>query len=69
MCRALGAQHASGWKWHFRLLDAQLEGGFLPQEDAFDVVEDLHEDYAERFGLDPEVGRRAIAEQRSQQTA
>jgi hypothetical protein len=27
---------------------------------------ELHERYAERFGLDPEVGRRALAEHHGQ---
>jgi hypothetical protein len=30
------------------------------------VVPELHERYAERFGLDPEVGRRAFAEHQQQ---
>jgi uncharacterized protein YndB with AHSA1/START domain len=60
--RALGAQHASGWEAYFNRLDAHLAGGFLSEEDAHEPVPELHERYAERFGLDPEVGRRMFAD-------
>ena len=59
--RALGAQHAAGWETYFARLDAHLAGGYLSEEEAHEPVADLHERYAERFGLDPEVGRRMIA--------
>jgi hypothetical protein len=60
--RNLGAQHASGWEAHFDKLDAQLEGRSLSDEEAFASLRELNDLYAERFGLDPEIGRRAIAE-------
>jgi uncharacterized protein YndB with AHSA1/START domain len=63
--RTLGAQHASGWDVYLARLAAFLDGGVLPVEGATDELSELHERYAERFGLDPEVGRRAIAEMRS----
>jgi uncharacterized protein YndB with AHSA1/START domain len=59
--RALGAQHAAGWETYFSRLDAHLAGGFLSEKDAHEPIAELHERYAERFGLDPEVGRRAVA--------
>jgi uncharacterized protein YndB with AHSA1/START domain len=59
--RALGAQHAAGWETYLARLDAHLAGEGLSEEDAHGPVGELHERYAERFGLDPEVGRRAIA--------
>jgi uncharacterized protein YndB with AHSA1/START domain len=61
--RALAAQHASGWEVYLSRLDAHLAGGFLSEQDAHRAIDvaDLHERYAERFGLDPEVGRRTIA--------
>jgi uncharacterized protein YndB with AHSA1/START domain len=64
--RALGAQHAAGWETYFARLDAHLAGGYLSEESAHEPVADLHERYAERFALDPEVGRRTIARMRDQ---
>jgi uncharacterized protein YndB with AHSA1/START domain len=59
--RALGAQHAAGWETYFARLDAHLDGGHLTVEEAHRPVLELHDGYAERFGLDPEPGRRQIA--------
>ncbi len=60
--RSRGAQHAAGWHVHFDRLDAFLEGGYMSEADAIERFPEAHERYAERFGLDPEVGRRALAE-------
>jgi uncharacterized protein YndB with AHSA1/START domain len=60
--RSLGAQHAAGWETYLKRLDAHLAGGFLSEEDAHKGWPELHESYAESFGLDPEVGRRSFAE-------
>ena len=59
---ALGAQHASGWEGYFDRLEAHLAGGFLSEEEAHASLRERHDAYAEKFGLDPEPGRRAIAE-------
>lgn len=59
--RALGAQHAAGWEAYLARLDSHLAGRYLSEEAAHEAVPELHERYAERFGLDPEVGRRMIA--------
>src|SRR3954451_13631241 len=59
--RSLDAQHAAGWEAYLSRLDAHLDGGFMSEMEAHVPVAELHERYAERFGLDPEVGRRAIA--------
>jgi hypothetical protein len=59
--RALGAQHATGWDVHFDRLEAFLAGGSLSVDNAMRAFPELHERYAERFGLDPEVGRRNFA--------
>jgi uncharacterized protein YndB with AHSA1/START domain len=64
--RALGAQHAAGWEVHFDRLDAHLEGRFMSELEAHEAFPEVHERYAGRFGLDPEVGRRAIAEWQAQ---
>jgi hypothetical protein len=55
---ALGAQHATGWEIYLTRLDVHLGGGFLPEEEAHEAAAELHERYAERFGLDPKVGRK-----------
>ena len=60
--RALGAQHASGWEFHFEQLEAHLDGRDMTQ-DRERLVES-HERYAEKVGLDPEVGRKALAKHR-----
>jgi uncharacterized protein YndB with AHSA1/START domain len=59
--RALGAQHAAGWEIYFNRLDAHLKGEFLSEEQAHEAAPELHERYAESFGLDPAPGRRALA--------
>jgi uncharacterized protein YndB with AHSA1/START domain len=59
--RKYGAQHATGWEVHFARLDSLLAGERLGQEEAMAEWAGLHERYAEEFGLDPEVGRRALA--------
>jgi len=58
--RALGAQHAAGWETYFKRLDAHLAGGFLDELEAHADVAEIHEAYAERFGLDPAPGRAQI---------
>jgi uncharacterized protein YndB with AHSA1/START domain len=60
--RALGAQHAAGWELYLGRLDSQLAGTHVPMERLNLALPEVHERYAERFGLDPEVGRRAIAD-------
>jgi uncharacterized protein YndB with AHSA1/START domain len=64
--RALGAQHAAGWETYFNRLETHLGGGFLSAQEAHEALGELHERYAESFGLDPQVGRRTIAAQPKQ---
>lgn len=45
-----GSQHAAGWEAYFNRLDVHLDGGFLSEEDAHDVVPDLMRAYAREFG-------------------
>lgn len=59
--REHGADYASGWHHHLGRLRAHLDGHPLPEADPADLVA-LNDRYSELFGLDPEVGRRVIAE-------
>ena len=61
--RARGADQAAGWDVHLDRLGAHLGGGHLSFEEAAKRVPELHERYAQAFGLDPEPGRQRIAEQ------
>jgi uncharacterized protein YndB with AHSA1/START domain len=62
--RALAAQHAAGWEIYLNRLDAHLANGFLSEEEAHEQFPRLHERYAERFAVDPEVGRRTSTRMR-----
>jgi uncharacterized protein YndB with AHSA1/START domain len=65
--RALAAQHAAGWEIYLNRLDAHLSNGFLSEEEAHREFPRLHERYAERFAVDPGVGRRTFARMRAPQ--
>jgi uncharacterized protein YndB with AHSA1/START domain len=55
------ANYASGWHAHFDRLDAHLAGKPVLEPEPARLVA-LNDLYAERFGVDPEVGRRLVAE-------
>jgi uncharacterized protein YndB with AHSA1/START domain len=59
--RALAAQTAAGWETYLARLEPHLGGGFLSEEEAHEPWEEIHERYAERFGVDPAPGRRVAA--------
>jgi uncharacterized protein YndB with AHSA1/START domain len=59
------AQTATGWEAYFSRLEPHLAGGFLSEAEAHEPWEEVHERYAERFGVDPTPGRRFIAAQRA----
>ena len=59
--RTLAAQHAAGWETYLCRLDFHLAGDHLSEQAAHDGIEELHERYAAAFHLDPEVGRRGMA--------
>lgn len=65
--RALAAQTAAGWETYLSRLEPHLAGAYLSEEQAHEPWEDVHERYAERFGLDPTPGRRFLAAQRTGQ--
>ncbi|CAM3487592.1 SRPBCC domain-containing protein [Isoptericola cucumis] len=52
------AQTAAGWETYLARLEPHLAGGFLSDEEAHEPWREIHERYAERFGVDPEPGRR-----------
>jgi hypothetical protein len=45
-----------------QLLDALLAGEPMSEADSLDAWPETHERYAEQFGVDPELGRKAFAE-------
>jgi hypothetical protein len=49
----------------FSRLEPHLAGGSLSEEEAHEPWDEVHERYAERFGVDPTPGRRPIATQRA----
>ena len=55
-------QHAGGWDWHLRRLDALLAGRDPSGEEELAHLRERTDAYSERFGIDPEIGRRALAE-------
>ncbi len=55
------AQTAAGWDAYLSRLAPHLAGGHLSEEEAHEPWGDVHERYAEAFGLDPEPGRRFLA--------
>ena len=59
--REHGADYGSGWHFHLDRLTAHLDGQPVPEGDPAELAA-LNDRYADRFGLDREVGRRAIAE-------
>ena len=56
------AQTATGWETYLSRLEPHLAGGHLSDEEAHKPWREIHERYAERFGVDPEPGRRWAAE-------
>lgn len=56
------AQTATGWEIYLSRLEPHLAGGHLSDEEAHRPWLEIHELYAERFGVDPEPGRRWAAQ-------
>jgi uncharacterized protein YndB with AHSA1/START domain len=52
------AQTATGWETYFWRLGPHLDGQFISEEVAHEPWEELHEHYAQRFGVDPAPGRQ-----------
>jgi hypothetical protein len=61
------ARDAAGWDVCFARFEALLAGEPVGEAEALKNWPELHERYAEQFGVDPELGRRAFAEHPTQQ--
>ena len=59
--RDVAARTAAGWDRCFARLEALFAGHPLDEATSLELWPDVHERYAERFGVDPEIGRRAYA--------
>ncbi|GAA3831837.1 hypothetical protein GCM10022226_61260 [Sphaerisporangium flaviroseum] len=59
--RGISAQTAAGWEAYLSRLEPHLAGKDLSEEEAHEQWAEIHERYAERFGVDPTPGRRFAA--------
>jgi uncharacterized protein YndB with AHSA1/START domain len=66
--RTLAAQTATGWQTYLSRLGPHLDGGHRSEEEAHEEWEEIHERYAERFGVDPTPGRKFAAALRAGQS-
>ena len=60
--RDTSARTAAGWDRCFVRFAALLEGEPMSEAASLEAWPERHERYAETFGVDPELGRRAFAE-------
>jgi uncharacterized protein YndB with AHSA1/START domain len=60
--RETAARSAAGWDRCFARFEALLVGDPMSEADSLAEWPEVHDRYAERFGVDPELGRRAYAE-------
>jgi uncharacterized protein YndB with AHSA1/START domain len=65
--RGLAAQTAAGWDTYLSRLEPHLAGEHITEEAAHQGWAEIHERYAERFGVDPAPGRRFAETLRSGQ--
>jgi uncharacterized protein YndB with AHSA1/START domain len=65
--REKAARDGAGWDRCFARFDALLAGEPMSEADSLESWPEIHERYAERFGVDPELGRRTFAEHTAQQ--
>jgi uncharacterized protein YndB with AHSA1/START domain len=59
--RDVAARTAAGWDRCFTRLEALFAGHPMDERTSLELWPDVHERYAERFGVDPEIGRSAYA--------
>jgi uncharacterized protein YndB with AHSA1/START domain len=60
------ARDAAGWDRCFARLEALLRGEPMSEKESLEGWSELHERYAAEFGVDPALGRQALAEHDSQ---
>ena len=60
--RDTAARSAAGWDRSFARLDGLLAGVPMSEAASLETWPEVHERYAQAFGVDPEIGRRAFAE-------
>jgi hypothetical protein len=65
--REKAARDAAGWDSCFRRFDALLAGEPMGEPDSLESWPEAHERYAQRFGVDPELGREAFAQHTGRQ--
>ena len=63
--RSLAARTGAGWHRCFARVDALLAGHPMTEDASLDAWSDVHERYAEAWGVDPAIGREAIAGHRA----
>ena len=66
--RARAARDGAGWDRCFARFSALLAGEPLGEADSLEGWPEVHERYAERFGVDPRLGREAFAQHGAQQS-
>lgn len=64
--RDTAARTAAGWDRCFARLAAALGGNPMGEAESLQAWPEVHERYAERFGVDPEIGRQAFAQHPTQ---
>jgi uncharacterized protein YndB with AHSA1/START domain len=60
--RNTAARSAAGWDRVLVRLSGLLGGAPMSERESLEAWPEVHETYAEDFGVDPELGRRAYAE-------
>jgi uncharacterized protein YndB with AHSA1/START domain len=60
--RAKAARDGAGWDRCFARFEALLEGEPMSEAESLKAWPEAHERYAERFGVDPALGREAFAQ-------
>jgi uncharacterized protein YndB with AHSA1/START domain len=64
--RNKAARDAAGWDRCFVRLEALLRGEPMSEKESLEGWPEVHERYAAEFGVDPALGRQALAEHGSQ---
>lgn len=65
--REKAARDAAGWDRVFVRFDALLRGEPMSEKESLEGWSDVHERYAADLGVDPELGRQALADHPTQQ--